>query len=68
MSTGSTIVLGVGILAIVAGVVFIALDYAGMGDTSGLDYKDVGIIVVGIVLAGIGGALAGRKKPMPAPR
>lgn len=68
MSAASTTLLVVGILAVIAGAVLVALDYIGVGDTSGLDYKDVWIIVVGIVLAGIGGALAGRKKPAAPPQ
>lgn len=67
MSTGSTVLTVLGVLAILAGIGLIALDYLGKGDTSGLDYKDVGIIVVGIVLAAIGAALSGRKPAAATP-
>lgn len=63
MSRSSTALLVVGIVAMVAGAAFIVLDLTGMGDSSGLDYKDLGIVVLGVVLSGIGAALAVRKKP-----
>lgn len=67
VSAASTILSAIGILAVVVGIVLIVLDYTGRGDTSGLDYKDVGILVVGIVLTGIGGSLAIRKGSVAPP-
>ena len=51
----------VGVLAVVAGLAFIALDYLGAGDTSGLDPKDVGIVVVGVILL-LAGLFLGRRR------
>ena len=65
MSAGSTALVVLGVLFVIAGVAFIALDTIGRGDySSGIDPKDAGILVVGIVLAAIGGVL-GRRKPAP---
>ena len=67
MSAGSTALLILGVLLVIAGIGLIALDYAGKGDTSGIDYKDVGILVVGIVLAALGAALSRRGRATVAP-
>lgn len=66
MSAGSTVLLALGLLAIVAAVALIALDYLGRGDTSGLDPKDLGILGAGVVLVGVGAAL-GRARTPPSP-
>ncbi len=63
MSVLPKVVLVLGILAIVAGVAFVALDLLGRGDSSGADPKDLGIIVVGIVLVAVGLVLGRRPKP-----
>ncbi len=67
MFAGSTALTIVGVLILLAAIAFIALDYLGKGDTSGLDYKDVGILVLGLLLAGVGVGLGRRKKPAVAP-
>ena len=56
----------IGVLVALAGLALIALDSLGKGDTSGLDLKDVGLVIVGLVLAIAGGAL-GARKPAPTP-
>lgn len=66
MSRGSTVLLFVGVVVAIAGVAFIALDALGKGDSSSIDYKDVGLVVVGVLLAAIGAAL-GRRRSAPAP-
>ncbi|HUZ79705.1 MAG TPA: hypothetical protein VMV28_03705 [Thermoplasmata archaeon] len=67
LSRGYIALAAVGIVLFVAGIVFIALDYSGVGDTSGLDLKDVGLVVIGLILAAIGGAMAVRKRPASPP-
>ena len=67
VSRGYTALAVIGIVLFVAGIVFIALDYSGRGDTSGLDLKDVGLVVIGLILAAIGGAMAVRKRPASPP-
>ncbi len=68
MSAGSTAVLVIGILLVLAGVAFITLDFLGHGDTSGLDVKDLGILGVGVILAAVGGALGSKgSKPSSPP-
>ncbi|MDG6933960.1 MAG: hypothetical protein JRN68_04620 [Nitrososphaerota archaeon] len=44
----------IGILLIIGSLALIAIDLSGMGDTSGLDYKDVGILVVGVIILILG--------------
>lgn len=53
----------VGVLVLLAGIVFVVLDYTGNGDTSGLDPKDLGILLVGLVLAIVGAVMSTRKRP-----
>ena len=67
VSRAYTALAGVGIVLFVVGIVLIALDYSGLGDTSGLDFKDVGLVVVGLILAGIGGVMSVRKSTAPPP-
>ena len=67
VSKGYVALAVVGILVMLAGVAFIALDLMGKGDSSGIDPKDVGIVVVGLVLAALGGVLSVRKKPASPP-
>lgn len=64
MSKGSTALLVVGVLVILLAVVSIAFDLLGRGDTQGLDPKDLGLLAVGVVLAGIGAALGARPRPV----
>lgn len=67
VSKAYTALAAVGILVFLAGLAFIVLDYMGKGDTSGLDVKDVGIMILGLVLAAIGGVMSVRKKPEASP-
>ena len=52
----------VGILVVLAAIVFIGLDYAGKGDTAGLDPRDLGLAIFGLVLAIVGGWLGSRNQ------
>jgi uncharacterized membrane protein len=61
MSKTSTVLVILGIIVIIAGIAAISLDLAGMGDTHGFDPKDVGIIVVGLILVIIGALVRSRK-------
>jgi uncharacterized membrane protein len=61
MSRTSVILVILGIVVILAGIAFISLDLAGMGDTHGFDPKDIGIIVVGLILLIIGAVVRSRK-------
>lgn len=63
MSAGSTALVVIGILLILGGIGLIILDQIGRGDSHGIDLKDVGIVILGIILAAIGGAL-GRRRPV----
>ncbi len=65
MSKTATALLVVGVILLVAGIAFIALDYSGAGDQSGLDYKDVALVLIGVVLAGIGAGLRSRAGTSP---
>ena len=67
MSSASTALVVIGALLVVLGVGALALDLTGHGDSSGLDYKDVGILVVGVILLGIGAGLRRSPSPSPAP-
>ncbi|MGI0132942.1 MAG: hypothetical protein ACREDK_07645 [Thermoplasmata archaeon] len=67
MSTGSSALLILGVLGVLGGVALIAIDVMGKGDTSGIDVKDVGILIVGVLLAVIGGALSRRRPSAPSP-
>lgn len=67
LSKAYTALAAVGVLLFVIGLALITLDYLGKGDTSGVDYKDVGLTVLGLILAAIGGVMAVRKKPTTSP-
>ena len=67
VSKGYVALAAVGILVMLAGMAFIVLDLMGKGDNSGLDPKDLGIVVVGLILTVVGGALSVRKTPVPPP-
>jgi len=44
----------IGVLLIIGAIALIIIDLSGVGDTSGLDYKDVGILIVGLIILIIG--------------
>lgn len=67
VSKGYAVLTVVGILVLLLGLIFIALDFAGSGDTAGLDPKDLGIVLIGLILAIVGAALARRKTSAPGP-
>ncbi len=67
MSKGSTALIVVGALVTLAGIVFLVLDALGKGDSSGIDPKDIGLVVVGIVLGAVGGVLGRGGAPSSAP-
>ena len=67
VSKGYVLLTVAGILVMLVGLAFIALDLMGRGDNSGIDPKDVGVVVVGLVLAALGGVLSVRKKPASPP-
>ncbi len=60
VSKTSLVLTVLGVLLLVAGVVFLALDLSGMGDTAGFDPKDLGFVVVGAILLGVGLGLRSR--------
>jgi hypothetical protein len=63
MASASTALLVIGVLLVLLGAGAIALDMMGHGDSSGLDYKDLGILGIGFVLLIIGAATRNPGKP-----
>ena len=57
MSKASTALIVIGVLVTLAGIAFLVLDALGKGDSSGIDPKDIGLVVAGIVLGAVGGVL-----------
>ncbi|MEM0118697.1 MAG: hypothetical protein QXV32_09645 [Conexivisphaerales archaeon] len=53
MATRRTVLAIIGLLLIIGAFVLIALDYSGMGDMRGLDIKDVGVLLIGIILIAV---------------
>ncbi len=60
MSATSTALIVIGVILVVVGAASMALDLSGRGDFGGLDPKDLGTLVVGILLLVVGGWLRGR--------
>ncbi len=66
MSKASTAFIVIGVLVTLAGIAFLVLDALGKGDSSGIDPKDIGLVVVGIVLGAVGAVLGRPQRPTAA--
>jgi hypothetical protein len=54
MANTSMILKVIGVLLTLGSLALIAIDLSGMGDTRGIDYKDVGILIVGLIILIVG--------------